>query len=59
MRYKREHEYKLEGYEERIYKEVLYDMRPDKFPDEETILLNPLKKASVPHRIRNLDETAS
>lgn len=29
MRFKREHTYTLEKYEERLYKEVIYDTRPD------------------------------
>ena len=29
MRFKREHVYKLEKYEERLYKEVIYDTRAD------------------------------
>lgn len=34
MRFKREHSYKVEKYEERLYKEVVYDARPDTDPEE-------------------------
>jgi len=58
MRYKREHTYKLEKYEERLYKEVVYDTRPDIQNDEVKVLQNSLKKAKVPTKIRNFAETA-
>jgi len=56
MRYKREHKYKLEKHEERLYKEVFYDLRPNKDPDDDVTIMNPLKKAKVPHRYRNIDD---
>jgi hypothetical protein len=58
MRFKREHEYKLEKYEERLYKEVIYDTRPQVDPEGEKVLGNPLKKARMPTKIRNVNETA-
>lgn len=58
MRFKREHTYNLEKYEERLYKEVIYDTRPNTDMNEERILGNPLKKASAPSRIRNMTEAA-
>jgi hypothetical protein len=58
MRYKREHTYRLEKYEERLYKEVVYDTRPDIQNDEVKVLQNSLKKAKVPTKIRNFAETA-
>ncbi|CDW77077.1 oligopeptidase b [Stylonychia lemnae] len=56
MKYKREHAYKLEKYEERLYKEVFYDLRPNKNPQEEVTIMNPLKKSRLPHRYRNIVE---
>lgn len=35
MKYKREHKYNLEIYEEKLYKEVVYDMRPRIDPGHE------------------------
>lgn len=58
MRFKREHQYTLEKYEERLYKEVIYDARPNMDLDEVKVLANPLKKAKVPTKIRNIDEAA-
>ena len=46
MRFKREHTYTLEKYEERLYKEVIYDTRPDQATDQVKVLINPLKKAN-------------
>ena len=56
MRFKREHQYNLEKYEERLYKEVIYDTRPDLANDEVKVLSNPLKKARLPTKIRNMAE---
>lgn len=53
MRFRREHEYKLEKHEERLYKEVVYDMRVEVDNDEQIVYSNPLKKAKAPSRIRN------
>lgn len=58
MRYKREHKYSLEKYEERLYKEVVYDTRGDLPVDEVKVLANPLKKARLPTKIRNMTEFA-
>ncbi len=58
MRYKREHQYKLEKYEERLYKEVVYDTRPETIYDEIKVSANPLKKAKLPSKIRNMSEMA-
>jgi hypothetical protein len=58
MRFKREHTYKLEKFEERLYKEVIYDTRPDLATDEVKVLANPLKKAKYPSKIRNMAEAA-
>ena len=57
MRYKREHNYNLEHYEERLYKEVVYDTRTSQIAtrQEEHRFGNPLKKtAKGGTRIRNL-----
>eukprot|EP00347_Sterkiella_histriomuscorum_P015569 403356530 len=56
MKYRREHQYNVEIYEERLYKEVIYDLRPNQTADEEVNVLTNLKKANVPHRIRNMTE---
>ena len=58
MRFKREHQYTLEKYEERLYKEVIYDARPNTQMDEVKVIANPLKKAKVPTKIRNMNEMA-
>lgn len=58
MRFKREHTYKLEKFEERLYKDVIYDTRPDINNDEIRVFANPLKKAKYPSRIRNMHEAA-
>lgn len=58
MRFKREHKYKLEKYEERLYKEVIYDARPNLDTEEVRVLGNPLKKSHTPSKIRYLNETA-
>ena len=44
MKYKREHKYKIEMYEEQLYKEVVYDVRKNAQEDEEYKIMNPLKK---------------
>ena len=58
MRFKREHEYKVEKYEERLYKEVVYDTRPDLDMDGVSLDANPLKKARMPSKIRNMHDFA-
>ncbi len=58
MRFKREHNYKLEKYEERLYKEVIYDTRADQYAEEIKVNVNTLKKAKMPSRIRNMTEAA-
>lgn len=58
MKFKREHQYTLERYEERLYKEVIYDARPNMEMDEVFVLHNPLKKAKIPSKIRNMNEAA-
>lgn len=58
MRYKREHQYTLQNYEEKLYKEVVYDARPDLQPDEVRLFANPLKKSKTPTKIRNSNEMA-
>lgn len=35
MKFKREHKYQLEKYEEKLYKEVMYDLRSDKEVEED------------------------
>jgi hypothetical protein len=56
MKFKREHVYKLEKYEERLYKEVAYDLRPHNTGDSDYFIINPLKKARIPSTIRNVHE---
>ena len=56
MKFKREHKYKLEKYEEKLYKEVMYDLRTDKEVEEDINQINPLKKARIPTKIRNMNE---
>lgn len=58
MRFKREHVYKLEKFEERLYKEVVYDTRPNLDNEEVRLLSNPMKKAKMPTKIRNMHQTA-
>ena len=36
----------------------MFDLKPDKEGYDEESSMNPLKKARVPSKIRNLDETA-
>ena len=45
MKFKREHKYQTEIYEEQLYKEVVYDTRVDATEKEEFRFMNPLKKA--------------
>jgi hypothetical protein len=62
MKYKREHSYNLEQYEERLYKEVIYDTRGGNIPSqqEEFRAVNPLKKTNKGGtRIRNINKAAS
>lgn len=62
MNYKREHKYDLQLYEERLYKEVVYDTRSKNKPqaEEEFKFMNPLKRANKGGtRIRNLNEVSS
>jgi pyruvate-formate lyase-activating enzyme len=58
MRFKREHTYTLEKYEERLYKEVIYDTRQDQYAEEISVNVNTLKKAKLPTRIRNINQAA-
>lgn len=44
MKFKREHKYELLKHEEQLYKEVMYDMRPEKAENDEIVSMNPLKK---------------
>ena len=41
-----------------MYKEVVYDTRPDTPYDEIKVHANPLKKAKLPTKIRNMNEAA-
>ena len=55
MKYKREHKYKVQMYEEQLYKEVVYDTRNDATESEEYRPMNPLKKARPGNdKIRNI-----
>ena len=55
MSYKREHKYNVEMYEEKLYKEVVFDTRADASEQEEHRFMNPLKKPKKGGaRIRNL-----
>ena len=60
MKYKREHKYSVEMYEEQLYKEVVYDTRVDATEKEEHRVMNPLKKArrDGSGKIRNLAQYA-
>ena len=61
MKFKREHNYQLKQYEERLYKEVVYDTRKANTPteEEEFKFMNPLKRANKGGtRIRNINELA-
>ena len=61
MKFKREHTYELKQYEERLYKEVVYDTRKANTPteEEEFKFMNPLKRANKGGtRIRNINELA-
>ena len=51
--FKREHKYDLKIYEEMLYKEVLYDARPNQGNAEETRHNNKLKKARASGFLRN------
>ena len=56
MKFKREHKYNVEMYEEKLYKEVVFDTRVDASEQEEYRFMNPLKKPKKGGaRIRNLD----
>ena len=57
MGFKREHEYKVQMYEEQLYKEVVYDTRKNASADEEYRYMNPLKKAKsgAAFHMRNID----
>jgi hypothetical protein len=62
LKYKREHKYELQQHEERLYKEVVYDTRPQNVPryEEEHRFMNPLKRANKGGtRIRNLNEVSA
>ena len=57
MKFKREHKYSVEMYEEKLYKEVVFDTRVDASEQEESRFMNPLKKPKKGGaRIRNLDQ---
>ena len=57
MDFKREHKYDVEMYEEKLYKEVVFDTRVDASEQEEHRFMNPLKKPKKGGaRIRNLDQ---
>lgn len=57
MKYKREHTYGIQMYEEQLYKEVVYDTRVDATEVEEYRFMNPLKKARPGGgQFRNLTE---
>ena len=57
MKFKREHKYKVEMYEEQLYKEVVYDTRVNATEAEEYKHMNPLKKSRKGGtRTRNLHE---
>ena len=57
MKYRREHKYGVEMYEEQLYKEVVYDTRIDATEVEEFRYMNPLKKSSPrAGKFRNLTE---
>ena len=56
MSFKREHKYDLEIYEERLYKEVMFDARPSYAQDEEITRGNLLKKVKSPNVVRNMHE---
>lgn len=61
MKFKREHTYDLKQYEERLYKEVIYDTRKANTPteEEEFKFMNPLKRANKGGtRIRNINQLA-
>ena len=60
MKYKREHKYNLEMYEEQLYKEVVYDTRLDAKEQEEFKTYNPLKKArtGAPSNMRSMPEAS-
>ena len=59
MKYKREHKYKVEMYEEQLYKEVVYDTRSNATEAEEYKFMNPLKKSRKGGtRIRNINQEA-
>lgn len=61
MKFKREHTYDLKQYEERLYKEVVYDTRKANTPteEEEFKFMNPLKRANKGGtRIRNINQLA-
>jgi len=57
MKFKREHKYsQLETYEEKLYKEVIYDMRPISSELEVHNSINPLKKVKARTHIRNVKD---
>ena len=57
MKYRREHKYSVEMYEEQLYREVVYDTRIDATEAEEFRFMNPLKKTtSSAGKFRNLPE---
>ena len=57
MKFKREHKYTVQMYEEQLYKEVVYDTRVNATEAEEYRYMNPLKKSRPGGgKIRNLPE---
>ena len=56
MSFKREHKYNLKIYEEQLYKEVMFDARPDLDQTEETRWNNTLKKAKASGATRNVSK---
>jgi hypothetical protein len=56
MSFKREHKYNLKIYEEQLYKEVMFDARPDLEQTEETRWNNKLKKAKASGATRNISK---
>jgi hypothetical protein len=54
MSFKREHKYDLKIYEEQLYKEVMFDARPNTDITEEYRRNNTLKKAKYSGSIRNM-----
>jgi hypothetical protein len=56
MSFKREHKYNLKIYEEQLYKEVMFDARPNELQSEEYFRNNTLNKAKMSGAIRNITQ---